>query len=92
MAFDSRPVETEAVDRAGTIVLGRAASRWLVKAGAETVRVDTRGAASIEDAAVRYLLHEDGFLRVPVLLMGDLLVRGFTDDLYREAFAALGAS
>ena len=32
-----------------------------------------------------YLLHPDGFLRVPVLLRGDLLVRGYTEDLYREA-------
>lgn len=32
-----------------------------------------------------YLLHEDGFLRVPVLVLGDLVVRGFTEELYREA-------
>jgi hypothetical protein len=30
-------------------------------------------------------VHEDGFLRVPLLIMSDLLVRGFTEDLYREA-------
>jgi len=33
----------------------------------------------------RYLVHEDGFLRVPVLLVGDLLVRGYTEELYLEA-------
>ena len=32
-----------------------------------------------------FLVHRDGFLNVPVLLRGELLVRGFTDDLYREA-------
>jgi hypothetical protein len=36
----------------------------------------------------RYLVHEDGFLRVPLLIMGDLFVRGYTEDLYREALAA----
>jgi hypothetical protein len=30
-------------------------------------------------------VHDDGFLRVPVLLIGDVLVRGYTDALYREA-------
>jgi hypothetical protein len=45
--------------------------------------------APIEDAALtRYLVHDDGFLRVPVLVLGDLLVRGYTDELYREALAS----
>jgi hypothetical protein len=34
---------------------------------------------------VRHLVHEDGLLRVPVLVLGDLVVRGFSDALYREA-------
>jgi hypothetical protein len=33
-------------------------------------------------------VHEDGFLRVPLLVMNDLFVRGYTEDLYREALAA----
>jgi len=33
----------------------------------------------------KYLVHEDGFLRVPVLVMGDLIVRGYTEALYRQA-------
>jgi len=35
-----------------------------------------------------YLVHEDGFMRVPVLVMADLLVRGYTEALYHEVFAA----
>jgi len=38
----------------------------------------------VEDAE-RYLVHEDGFMRVPVLVLDDLLVRGFTEALYAEA-------
>lgn len=34
---------------------------------------------------MKYLVHEDDFLRVPVLVLGDLLVRGYTEELYREA-------
>ena len=33
----------------------------------------------------KYLVHQDGLLRVPVLVIGDVLVRGYTDALYREA-------
>ena len=71
-----------------TLSLARGARRILAKAGLQVVRLDaTRG--PITDADVeRYLVHEDGFLRVPLLIMSDLLVRGFTEDLYREALAA----
>ena len=37
--------------------------------------------------ALDWLLHEDGLLRVPVLVWGDLLVRGYTDELYARALA-----
>jgi hypothetical protein len=30
-------------------------------------------------------VHEDGFMRVPVLVRGDLIVRGYTEALYRDA-------
>jgi len=42
----------------------------------------------VSDAqALDWLLHEDGLLRVPVLVWGDLLVRGYTDELYARALA-----
>jgi hypothetical protein len=41
-----------------------------------------------EPDVTTYLLHEDGFLRVPVLVVGDLVVRGYTDALYEEALGA----
>lgn len=50
------------------------------------VRLDVDGAALGE--AARHLVHEDGFMRVPVLLLGDLLVRGYTEALYAEALGA----
>jgi len=70
------------VDRAATLALARGARRLLVKAGEAIVRLD--GPLAEADAA-RYLVHDDGFLRVPVLVIGDVLVRGYTDALYREA-------
>ena len=42
----------------------------------------------LDDAVVaRHLVHEDGFMRVPILVIDDLLVRGYTDALYQEVFA-----
>jgi len=63
-------------------VLARAARRILVKAGDTIVRLE----GPLADAeAAKYLVHQDGFLRVPVLVIGEVLVRGYTDALYREA-------
>ena len=78
------------MDRAGTVALARDARRFLVKVGSDTVRLDASGEPLGESVVVRYLLHEDGFLRVPVLVAGDLLVRGFTEALYREALDMKG--
>lgn len=78
------------MDRAATLALARSVHRLLAKTGQDIVRVDA-GRTPLSDAdAERYLLHEDGFLRVPVLVLGDLVVRGYTDDLYREALADAG--
>ena len=76
------------MDHDGTLELARAARRLVVKTGSEIVRLD-RAARPVSDAELLgLLLHEDGLLRVPVLILGDLLVRGFTDDLYREALGS----
>jgi hypothetical protein len=56
------------------------------------VRLDARQAPLTDADAERYLLHEDGFLRVPVLVVGDLVVRGYTEELYREALEAAARS
>lgn len=64
--------------------------RLLAKSGEDIVRLDAARAPLTDADAERYLLHPDGFLRVPVLVMGSLIVRGYTDDLYREALAAAG--
>jgi arsenate reductase-like glutaredoxin family protein len=78
------------VDRVAAHGLVRGARRLLIKTGQEIVRLDARQAPLTDADADRYLVHEDGFLRVPVLVMGDVLVRGYTDELYREALEAAG--
>ena len=70
------------MDRAATIALARGARRLYVKAGDGVLRLE---GPFTEADVVKHLLHEDGFLRVPVLVLGDVLVRGYTEELYREA-------
>jgi hypothetical protein len=50
------------------------------------VRLEPDPGAPNDAAVERYLVHEDGFMRVPVLVVDDLLVRGYTDSLYAEVF------
>jgi len=73
------------VDRAATLALARRARRFRIKVGQETLRFDAEANPITEAQINTYLVHDDGFLRVPVLVLGDLLIRGFTDELYREA-------
>jgi hypothetical protein len=78
-------MEQAPMDRAASLRLARGVRQLLAKSGAEIVRLS----GPLDDAAVdRYLVHEDGLLRVPVLVLGDLLVRGYTEALYREALAS----
>jgi arsenate reductase-like glutaredoxin family protein len=76
-------VDTAPVDRAATLALARGARALLVKSGDGVLRLD---APLTESDIVRSLVHEDGFLRVPVLVLDDVLVRGYTEELYRAAF------
>jgi arsenate reductase-like glutaredoxin family protein len=73
------------VPAAAALELAAQARRLLVKVGRETRRFETDGQAISAEEARAWLVHPDGLLRVPVLVLGDLLVRGFTEELYREA-------
>jgi len=49
----------------------------VVKVGGGTLRFDAAQNPLSRAEAEAYLVHEDGFLRVPVLVVGDLIVRGY---------------
>jgi len=53
-----------------------------VKVGTELTELD---AAAPREDLMRFLIHEDGFLRIPVLVVGETLVRGWHEDAYRTA-------
>jgi arsenate reductase-like glutaredoxin family protein len=87
--FESRPLDANPIDRDGALGLARGARRFLVKTGTGFVQHDAAREPVSEAQALEWLLHEDGFLRVPVLVWGDMLVRGFSDELYERALAEL---
>ncbi|HET8576623.1 MAG TPA: hypothetical protein VFO18_05965 [Methylomirabilota bacterium] len=76
------------MDRAGALALARAARRLLIKTGEATLRFDAAREPLTDGEALRYLVHDDGLMRIPVLVWGDLLVRGYTEELYCEALDA----
>ena len=72
------------MDRAGALALARGARRLFVKSGPRTLRFEAGARQLTDDELAAYLVHDDGLLRVPVLIDGDLLVRGYTEELYQE--------
>ena len=76
------------MDRAGALALARGARRFFIKAGPETLRFDAVRNPLDAASAATLLVHDDGLMRVPVLVWDDLLVRGYTEELYREALDA----
>lgn len=90
--FDSLPLDTHPVDRDGALRLARGARRFLIKTADGFVERDAGREPVSEAQALDWLLHEDGLLRVPVLVWGDMLVRGYTDELYERALAQPPAS
>jgi arsenate reductase-like glutaredoxin family protein len=81
-------MDAHPVDGAGALALARGARRLLIKVGQETLRFDAARTPLTEGQALAYLVHDDGLMRVPVLVRDDLLVRGYTEELYREALDA----
>jgi len=92
VTYESRPLDTHPLARDGTLQLARDARRFFVKDGDGFVQHDASREPVSEAQALAWLLHEDGLLRVPVLVCGDMLVRGYTDELYERALAELPAA
>jgi arsenate reductase-like glutaredoxin family protein len=85
--FERRPLDTHPVERDGALQLARGARRFLVKAGDGFLQRDASREPVSDAEALDWLLHEDGLLRVPVLVWGDVVVRGFTEALYERVLA-----
>ena len=80
------------MSREETLRLGRAAREIWVKAGGEVRRFGADEPLLSDAELAQYLVHEDGWMRLPVLVAGPLLVRGYTEALYRRALLERGES
>jgi arsenate reductase-like glutaredoxin family protein len=58
--------------------------RLWVKVGSAIHQWDRDQGEITDEEILRYLIHKDGRLRVPLLSRGPILIRGFTAALYRE--------
>ena len=89
MTYEDRRVEGHPVEAEETLRLAAAARELFVKVGDEAHHVgpdDPRPEAARLRA---WLVHQDGMMRVPVLLAGHRLVRGFTPALYARALGSV---
>jgi hypothetical protein len=90
VGYESLTDEQARLDRRATRALARRARRLLVKTPEGILRFDAARNPIADGDVDRYLVHADGFLNVPVLVVGDLLVRGFTPELYGEVLGEEG--
>lgn len=79
--MDTAPAGKEEARR-----LAREARDIYVKHGQEILHFEAGRNPMGDEQALAYLVHEDGGLRVPVLVREGLLVRGYTEDLYARVF------
>jgi arsenate reductase-like glutaredoxin family protein len=80
------------LDAEGTMALIRPCQRFYVKAGQDVFLWD-RGQEEVPNEALRrHFVHLDGFIRVPVLIVGTTAIRGFLPDVYAEVLAGFLAA
>ncbi|MFI5341001.1 MAG: hypothetical protein ACHQ7N_14335 [Candidatus Methylomirabilales bacterium] len=67
-----------------TLELIRPCRRFFVKVGEEVFVWDRDQEEVPEEALRRHFVHLDGFIRIPVLIVGTTAVRGFLPEIYSE--------
>jgi hypothetical protein len=67
-----------------TLDLIRPCRRFFVKVGEEVFVWDRDQEEVPEEALRRHFVHLDGFIRIPVLIVGATAIRGFLPDIYAE--------
>jgi len=74
-----------------TLELIRPCRRFFVKVGEEVFVWDRDQEEVPEEALRRHFVHLDGYMRIPVLIVGTTAaVRGFLPDIYAEILSQTG--
>jgi len=77
-------VDRHPLDADATMVLIRPCRRYYVKVGEEVFIWDRDQEEVPDEALRRHFVHLDGFIRIPILIVGAAAVRGFLPDIYAE--------
>jgi arsenate reductase-like glutaredoxin family protein len=83
-AYTPHNASERPLDAAATMSLIRPCRRFYVKAGEDVFLWDRAQEEVPSEALRRHFVHPDGFIRVPVLIVGETAIRGFLPDVYTE--------
>jgi hypothetical protein len=70
--------------RAEALALARSAKRVITGRGKKTVTFDMQGAPPDDDALAAAILGPTGNLKAPTLRIGDTLLVGFNEEVYKK--------
>ena len=88
MAYTAHDVTRRPLDARATLDLVRPLRRYFVKAGEDVFLWDRDQEEVPDEALRRHFVHPDGFIRIPVLLVGTTTaVRGFLPEIYSKLLA-----
>jgi len=88
VAYTAHDVTRRPLDARATLDLVRPLRRYFVKAGDDVFLWDRDQEEVPDEVLRRHFVHPDGFIRIPVLLVGTTTaVRGFLPDIYGKLLA-----
>lgn len=79
-----REISTRPIALEETRMLVRQHRKLWVKVGSAIHEWDLDRTEITDEEIARYLVHRDGRIRVPVLSRGPVLIRGYTEALFRQ--------
>ncbi len=89
VAYTPHDMTRRALDARATLDLVRPLRRYFVKAGEDVFLWDRDQEEVPDEVLRRHFVHPDGFMRIPVLIVGTTTaVRGFLPDVYSKLLAS----
>ena len=82
MAYTDHDVDRAPIGGAEAMQIAKRFPTLYVKMSGQVIRWDQRESPIAEADLRRAFVHEDGQLRIPVLVVGDVIVRGFDEMTY----------
>ncbi|MBI3015027.1 MAG: hypothetical protein HYY65_08235 [Candidatus Tectomicrobia bacterium] len=84
---DRTPLGEPGTRKAGALDLAKGVKWIWVKWGKAIIHKNLESEPISPGDLRRYLIHEDGMMRVPVLILGDTLIRGYLPDMYEQVLS-----